>query len=178
MPIIPDPPLSAYAAHWQDGLCFVHLWTAQEEPLLGRAETANLLRSVLREARTRHPFQMMGFVILPSQVQLLLVPGAMGAMGQMVEWLTQRYQRDYAVLMGNPLPPVVWQSRRRIEAIRDVEEFAHSLDGIHYAAVQARHVRRPEEWPHSSYGAWVERGLYKLGWGWEKPERLAKKKGR
>jgi putative transposase len=175
MPIIPDPPLSAYEPHLRVGCCAVQLWAAADEPIFGRTETANLLRSVLRQVREDQPFQMVGFVILPSQCQFLIVPGKSGAVGQIVEQVTRRYQKDYGVLMGNPVPPVVWQPRRRMETIHSAADFAHSLDALHYAPVQARHVRHPEEWPHSSYGAWVERGLYKLGWGWEKPERLVRK---
>jgi len=31
---------------------------------------------------------------------------------------------------------------------------------------------RPEEWLQCSYEAWVERGIYKLGWGWQEPESI------
>ena len=78
--------------------------------------------------------------------------------------------------MGSPAEMVVWEQRFTVEAVKEEIEFAQRMDTIHYDPVRHGLVTRPEEWVQSSYAAWVERGLYKLGWGWSEPERLVKKR--
>lgn len=172
MPIIPDSPLSVYESHFREGIVFVTLTGVRGEKVFGRAETANLLRSVLREVRQEAPFSMQAWVILPNQARLLFHPtGASGA-DEIVRRVRHRYTRDYAQLLGSPSEVVVWDSRFGLEGVADVAEFARQMDAIHYAPVQNGLVKHPEDWSQSSYAAWAERGLYKLGWGWSLPDRL------
>lgn len=176
MPIIPDPPLSAYETHFHTGLIFVTLTGVRGERIFHRAETANLLRSVLREVRHGSPFTMHAWVILPEHSHLLIQPSAEGSADEIVRRVRHRYAADYAQLMGSPTEMVVWEQRYGREAIGDTETFATRMDTIHYDPVHHGLVTRPEEWVQCSYGAWVERGLYKLGWGWSQPERLQTKR--
>lgn len=176
MPIIPDPPLSAYEAHFHAGIVFVTLNGVRGEKVFGRVETANLLRSVLREVRQELSFHMHAWVILPDHSHLLLHPNGESQSHEIVRRVRQRYTKDYAQLMGNPAEMVVWEQRFGLEAVASEEEFARRMDTIHYDPMQHRLVSRPEEWNQSSYAAWVERGLYKLGWGWSQPERLMEQK--
>jgi len=172
MPIIGDPPLSAYTPHFHDGIVFVTLTGVRGERVFGRAETAYLLRSVLHAVRRKQVFAMHAWVILPDHSHLLLQPAAGGDGGEIVRRVRQRYAREYAQLMGAPGPMVVWEQCFGLENVADVDEFAARMDAIHYDPVLHRLASRPEEWRQSSYAAWVERGLYKLGWGWSQPERL------
>ncbi|MFZ1753644.1 MAG: transposase [Caldilineaceae bacterium] len=178
MPIIPDPPLAAYKAYFHTGIVLVTLTGVHGESIFARAETANLLRSVLREVRQKLPFTMHAWVILPDHSYLLLQPGAEGSADEIVRRVRHRYAADYAQLMGSPVEMVVWEQRYGLETTGDAETFATRMDTIHYDPVRHGLVTRPEEWGQSSYAAWVERGLYKLGWGWSEPERLQKGKSR
>ena len=176
MPIIPDPPLSAYETHFHGGIVFVTLTGVRGERIFHRAETANLLRSVLREVRGKLKFLMHAWVILPNRSHLLFHPsGGLGA-DEIVRRVRYRYASDYAQLMGSPTEMVVWDQRYGLESVGDAETFALRMDTIHYDPVRHGLVKRPEEWSQSSYGAWVERGLYKLGWGWSEPDRLVGKR--
>jgi putative transposase len=176
MPIIPDPPLSAYETYFHTGLVFVTLTGVQGERIFGRNETANLLRSVLREVRRELAFTMHAWAILSDHSHLLIQPGAEVEAGEIVRRVRHRYARDYAQLMGSPKGIVVWEQRFGLETVADVEGFARRMDQIHYDPVRHGLAPRPEEWSQSSYAAWVERGLYKLGWGWSEPERLVGKR--
>jgi putative transposase len=173
MPIIPDPPLSAYETHFHPGIVFVTLTGVRGERIFHRAETANLLRSVLREVRQKMAFAMHAWVILPEHSHLLIQPSAEGGADEIMRRVRHRYSLDYAQLMGSPAEMVVWEQRYGLESVSNPETFATRMDTIHYDPVRHGLVTRPEEWIQSSYGAWVERGLYKLGWGWSEPERLA-----
>lgn len=173
MPIIPDPPIAAYEPFFRPGAVFVTCGTVNSEPVLGQAATAHLLRTVLQDVRARLPFNMLGWVILPDRVHLLIRPDEERQTTEIVRRMRRRYERDYPQLMGIPGEVVVWSSDQRMEPIPGVETFARRLDRLHYEPVAQGLVPHPEEWEQSSYRAWLERGLYKLGWGWSRPERVA-----
>ncbi|MBX2997929.1 MAG: hypothetical protein KF893_05415 [Caldilineaceae bacterium] len=169
---IPDRPATAYAPFFRPGISFITCWAVNGEPLFGQRTTAHLVRSVLREVKQRLAFTMLGFVILPAHLHLLIRPEDGIPVGQIVDRFLHRYHDSYLQVMGIPGEMEVWDRRRSIERVDDVDDFAHKLDLIHYDPVQHGLAARPELWESSSYGPWVERGLYKLGWGWQKPARL------
>ncbi|CAI8961261.1 transposase [Methylocaldum szegediense] len=49
--------------------------------------------------------------------------------------------------------------------IRDESDFAHHLDYIHYNPVKHGWVKRPLEWPYSTFHRYVAAGLYPADWG-------------
>jgi putative transposase len=59
----------------------------------------------------------------------------------------------------------LWQKRFWEHTIRDVSDFEHHLDYIHYNPVKHSLVSNPAHWPHSSFLAWQQRGAYPVGWG-------------
>jgi putative transposase len=67
-----------------------------------------------------------------------------------------------------------WQKRFWDHIIRDEEDLAQHLDYIHYNPVKHGLVTRPEEWQHSSFIAWQERGAYPEQWGWTLPGSLGR----
>jgi putative transposase len=169
---MPDRPIDVYAPFFQPGIYFVTCWAVNGEPIFGQRATAHLVRSVLHEVKGRNPFTMLGFVILPAHLHLLIRPEEGTPAGQIVDRFQQRYHRSYLQVMGIPGEMEVWDQRRSVERLSDVESFAHKLDVIHYDPVQHGLAPRPEQWESSSYASWIDRGLYKLGWGWHKPARL------
>ena len=84
MPIIPDPLLSAYTPHFHPGIVFITLTGVRGERIFARAETAHLLRSVLREVRQKIGFAMHAWVVLPEHSHLLLHPSAEGGADEIV----------------------------------------------------------------------------------------------
>lgn len=59
----------------------------------------------------------------------------------------------------------VWQRRYREHLIRNDRDYLAHLDYIHYNPVKHGYVRRAFDWPHSTLGAWMERGVYEPAWG-------------
>ncbi len=169
---IPDQPTTVYAPFFEESMTLVTCWAANGESILKQRATAHLVLSVLEKLQREKSFDLTAYVILPDHVHLLLRSTPGKAMSPVVELFLQRYQRDYAQLMGIPGSLEVWDRRRALERVSDVAAFATALDRIHYDPIQHGHVSRPETWAFSSYARWVERGLYKLGWGWRKPMRL------
>jgi putative transposase len=167
-----EPPLPAYERFFQPGIFFVSCQAVNGERIFGQPATAHLVRSVLKQVREEARFRMLGFVILPDHLHLLIRPEEGVSSGQVVDHLQWRYRREYAAIMGIPREMEVWEQGRSLDRVVDCETFAHRLDTIHYDPIHHGVAQRPEAWRESSYVSWLERGLYKLGWGWQKPARL------
>jgi REP-associated tyrosine transposase len=58
----------------------------------------------------------------------------------------------------------VWQKRFREHKIRDEEDFMRHVNTIHYNPVKHGLTRCPHQWPHSSFGRWVDAGYYSNDW--------------
>jgi putative transposase len=59
----------------------------------------------------------------------------------------------------------LWQRRFWEHTIRDEHDFQAHLDYIHINPVKHGLVAAPRDWPHSTFLAWVARGVYEPWWG-------------
>jgi putative transposase len=59
----------------------------------------------------------------------------------------------------------VWQHRYWEHQIRDEADFARHVDYIHYNPVRHGLARAVLDWPYSSFGRYVEAGVYASDWG-------------
>jgi len=62
-------------------------------------------------------------------------------------------------------PFSLWQDRFWDHVIRDERDLINHFDYIHWNPVKHGYVEWPEDWPHSTYAFWLERGYYEPGWG-------------
>ncbi len=58
----------------------------------------------------------------------------------------------------------IWQRRFWEHAIRDDKDFAAHVDYCHLNPVKHGYVKRPVEWPYSTFHKYVERGIYTPEW--------------
>jgi putative transposase len=146
------------------------------EPILAGEAVMHMLRTVLAATKRVAPFENVAFVFLPDHLHLLLRAEDGVNTDAIVNDLTSRFQHDYRQLMGLPTSGRLFLQSYERRSVQGESNFSATLDTIHYDPVHHGVAERPEEWPHSSYQSWVERGVYKLGWGWEQPDSLKKKK--
>jgi putative transposase len=172
---IGEPELASYAPHFPACCRLVTCYTSGRLPVLAEESVAHLWQTLLLEVRQELCYQLYGYVTLPDHMHLLFAPPAGHAPKEIVQQAQDRFEVDYRAVMGLPDGAPVWSRHQRIDRLADMDAFAAVLDYIHYNPVHHGLVARPEEWPHSSYGAWVERKLYKLGWGWQMPPRIKDK---
>jgi len=59
----------------------------------------------------------------------------------------------------------IWQRRYWEHTIRDDIDLERHVDYIHYNPVKHGYVSQVQDWPHSSFHRYVERGLLPLDWG-------------
>ena len=165
-----------YERYFVPNCVYVTCQTFGRQAVLKSEPSMHLLRSVLNAVKRRHQFQTVGFVFLPEHIHLLIKPADEVSLDQIIYDLVNTFEHDHCEMMGIPSSATVWQHSYHQARVHDVDEFADRLAYIHYNPVEHGLADRPEEWLHSSYAAWVERNVYKLGWGWEIPPRLIGKR--
>jgi putative transposase len=131
----------------------------------------DLLRTVVREVRTKRPFHIDAWVVLPEHLHGVwtLPPGD--------DDFTNRW-RLIKQGFSKTLPPTerrskvrlargergIWQRRFWEHAIRDEEDYAAHVDYCHINPVKHSYVQCVAKWPYSTFHRYVERGVYPLNW--------------
>lgn len=166
------PDVTSYTRYYIPECLFLTLETVGHEVVLNDEPIYHALRGVLNRVKRSRPFETLAYVLLPEHVHLLIRPGKGVNADSVVRPVMAQFEQDRRQMLGMPSVEQIWQRSYSMRRVHDVDEFAVALDSIHYNPVHHGLVKRPEEWLHSSYQTWVERGVYKLGWGWEMPDRL------
>ncbi|NOR51740.1 MAG: transposase [Gammaproteobacteria bacterium] len=137
------------------------------------------LRQVIRKVKQAHPFNIDAMVVLPEHLHCI--------------WTLPQGDADYGVRWGlikagfsRLIPPGerrsksrtkrgergIWQRRYWEHLIRDERDFAHHVDYIHWNPVKHGWVKRVEDWPYSSFHAYVRRGIYPADWACVSGEKI------
>jgi len=133
---------------------------------------ADVLRAVIREVQSRHPFQIDAMVVLPDHLHAI--------------WTLPKNDKDFSTRwmliksgFSRRLPAGeqrnksragkgergVWQRRFWEHWIRDEKDYERHVDYIHYNPVKHGYVTRPVDWPHSSIHRFIARGIMSADWG-------------
>ena len=161
-----------YRRHRVPGGCYfftVNLLARRGNTLL--TERIELLRDSVRRVRSVRPFTIDAWVVLPDHLHAVwtLPPGD--------EDFSTRW-RLIKTFFVRGLPPTerlshvrreagergIWQRRFWEHAIRDDADYAAHVDYAHFNPVKHGLVAAPADWPYSTFGICVERGLYPLEW--------------
>lgn len=129
------------------------------------------LHDAFRQTRMTRPFTMPAYVILPDHLHCIwtLPPGD--------DDIATRW-RQIKALFSRSLPKVervsarrrhksergIWQRRYWERLLRDEHDYRVHVEYIHYNSVKHGHATTAAEWPHSSFGHWVRRGVYSPDW--------------
>ncbi len=152
-------------ARLKGGLYFFTLVTHNRLPLLETAENLNLLKQAVQHVNIRHPFKQLAYVMLPDHVHCI--------------WQLPEDKDDFStrwrlvkhyVSCHTPQQRPFWQKRFWEHLIQGQDDYHKHLDYIHYNPVKHGLVKRPREWPHSSYHDFLRIGWYEPGWGETTPE--------
>jgi putative transposase len=129
-------------------------------------------RAVWREEQQRAPFVTLALVVLPDHLH---------AVWQLPEGDTD-YSNRWRRIKGRfsqALPPGeqisasraargergIWQRRFWEHTIQDEDDLRHHLDYVHWNPAKHGLVARVADWPHSTFHAYVQKGIYPLAWG-------------
>jgi putative transposase len=155
-----------------NAIVFITQVVQGREPIFRATEHVDLLRSNLHRVKELYPFTMLGYVFLPEHLHLLLAVTGSSTFSQIMHSLKPNFTKAYKQRTGIEGSLGFWQRRFYDHIIRDEDDFGRHLDYIHYNPVKHGWASRTEDWPHSSFLAWKERGVYEDEWGWAEPQSL------
>jgi putative transposase len=160
------------------GTYFFTVVTERRLRLFADAAARRLLGEAMRECRLRYPFKIVAIVLLPDHLHALwTLPTGDDAYSLRWRWIKREFARAWLQSGGaeSERSPArlrerrrgVWQRRFWEHTIRDEGDLEAHFDYIHYNPVKHGLVRRPRDWPWSSFPRWVREGHYSLDWAAE-----------
>ena len=167
---------------------FFTVVTFDRRPIFAGRAAVDLLSDAIAEIRGRYPFTVEAQVILPDHLHAMWsLPANVADYSQRWSLIKAVFSRRYA--RTGPLPSrdasrrrkreqTVWQRRFWEHLVHDDEDYGTHLDYIHYNPVKHGFVLTAGEWPHSTFGEWVARGVYPGGWGSDREPKLPPWSGR
>jgi putative transposase len=145
--------------------------TLEDRTLTALVDHINALRESMRTTRRAHPFTIDAVVVLPDHLHIVMTLPP-GDSDFSTRWslikrgFTTSVVRSSAIVARHRNGEyALWQRRYWEHTIRDDEDFERHVDYIHFNPVKHGHVGRVRDWPHSSFHAYVKRGLLPEDWG-------------
>ena len=165
----------------EGGTYFFTFVTFDRAPLLHDPAVASLFYQAIGRVRRNHPFIMDAHVVMPDHVHLLMtLPADDCDFATRLMLIKSGFTRRFLAENGRSKgwrreqrrERAVWQGRYWEHLIADDAEFDACADYIHYNPVQHGLVRRPSDWPESSFAQWVADGRRDTSWGSSEVPRL------
>jgi len=143
-------------------------------------EHVDLLRDAVRVVKSRQPFHIDAWVVLPDHLHAV--------------WTLPEGDADYSgrwraikIAFAKSLPKIeersiirlakgergIWQRRFWEHTIRDDADYAAHIDYVYVNPLKHGLVKRVADWPHSSFHRDVAKGIYPLDWAAEPIELRA-----
>ncbi|WP_271411529.1 REP-associated tyrosine transposase [Pseudomonas sp. Q1-7] len=139
-----------------------------------------LLRTVVRTVKQRHPFHIDAWVVLPEHMHCLwtLPPGdrAYADRWKAIKFAFSKRLANAELRTATQQKRGergIWQRRYWEHLIRDDLDYQRHFDYIHFNPVKHGHVRNVRDWPYSSFHRAVRDGIYPVDWAGSVSENAA-----
>jgi len=163
-------------SHAQGAAYFFTVNTHERQPLLTSVPVRQALREAIAEVRSRAPFIIHAWVLLPDHLHYIweLPPGdaAFGMRWSSIKRLVTQScgarEETTATTSASRIKRregSLWQRRFWEHQIRDENDWVRHADYIHFNPVKHGHVQRVSDWPYSTFHRYVKEGLYTADWG-------------
>lgn len=134
-------------------------------------EYVDVLREVMRNVKSAHPFHIDAMVILPDHLHALwTLP--VDDYDYPTRWMLIKAgfsrripageRRNKSRIMKGERG--IWQRRYWEHLIRDARDYARHVDYVHWNPIKHGLVQRLADWPHSTFHRYVESGIYPPDW--------------
>jgi putative transposase len=130
------------------------------------------LKAAIRQERARNPFATLGLVVLPDHIHAVwrLPPGDVDYSNR---WRRIKCSFSAALPRGERRSASrvskgergIWQRRFWEHTMRDEDDLRRHLDYLHFNPVKHGLVPWVADWPHSTFHAYLRRGVYPENWG-------------
>ncbi len=163
-------------AYVPGGSFFFTLVTEGRAPILRQPPAPQLLRESIRACRSRWPFVIDAFVLLPDHLHAIwTLPREDTDYARRWGWIKKEFAQAWLATGGRPQEISashrrdrrlgVWQRRYWEHALRDETDFERHFDYIHFNPVKHGLADAPGDWPFSSFHRAVRLGDYPEDWG-------------
>jgi putative transposase len=150
-----------------DSIVFITSVVERRDPVFANELYLGLLRETLRKTKELHPFDMIAYVFLPDHMHLLIKPTGTSNFSRIMQSAKSNFTHSYKQAIGIDGNMKFWQKRFYDHVVRDADDFENHVNYIHCNPIKHGYVTRPEDWPHSSFSVWKQRGAYPERWGWK-----------
>jgi putative transposase len=158
------------------GTFFFTVNTYRRQPMLTHTAVLDALQSAVRETRTKLPFSIVAWVVLPDHLHAIWnLPEGDSDFSLRWSLIKQHVTRacrglSFAVDQSNASrlrrrEGTLWQRRFWEHQVRDEADLLRHVEYIHYNPVKHGHVLRVRDWPYSTFHRYVREGRYSLDWG-------------
>jgi putative transposase len=153
---------------------FFTLVTYQRQTLFRDPQTIDLLRTVFRTVKAKHPFTLDAIVILPDHLHCIwTLPKADADFStrwrliksEFSRQCPEKYKRQRSKSRQDKGEQAIWQRRFWEHQIQNESDFIRHVDYIHYNPVSHGLVAAPKDWAYSSFHRFVQEGIYTEDWG-------------
>ena len=161
------------------GTYFFTVVTQERRPIFSKEESVKKLRESFETIMEKRPFRVDAIVVLPDHIHCIWsLPKNESDFS--TRWKEIKYR--FSIHFRESFRPTnsmqkkkekgLWQRRFWEHLIRDQDDFNRHVDYIHYNPVKHGLVKKPRDWPHSSFLRFVEKGVYEEHWGSILPKHI------
>ena len=159
-------------------LHFVTFSCYRRRPMLGAARARHCFVQILDQVRSRHRFQLIGYVVMPEHVHLLVSEPKKGTPSKVLQVLKQKVSRALQKRLRKsssaqltlrfaavePSAPAFWQRRFYDFNVWSEKKVKEKLDYMHRNPVERKLVLHPKDWAWSSWSHYEkgETGLIRI----------------
>ena len=152
------------------GTYFFTVVTAQRRPVFCDEEAVVTLRRAFRHVNEKRPFTVDAMAVLPDHLHCLwTLPSADNDYPTRWRLIKTWVTKHHGAAHNRQAERSIWQSRYWEHAIRNEMDYRQHVEYIHYNPVRHGYVRRPVEWPYSSFRRYVKKNIYSEDWGSTEP---------
>ncbi len=164
--------MSDYRRAWHQGGTYfftVNLLQRHGNDLLIRH--IDTLRQVVKSVKTRHPFMIHGWVVLPEHLHCVIeLPP--GDADYSTRWRLIKMEFSKTLPVNERRSKVrlkrgergIWQRRFWEHLISNEADYRAHMDYVHFNPVKHGLVSRVCDWPYSTFHRLVEQGVYPPDW--------------
>lgn len=163
--------MTNYRRHYRPGGTYFFTLTLADRRSDWLVRHINLLRTSMRSEQLANPFRLAAWVVLPEHMHLLMrLPEGDADFSNRLRRIKAGLSRSIPISTQASASQLrkgergIWQRRFWEHVIRDEQDWQRHLHYIHYNPVKHGLVNQVGDWPHSSFHAYVERGVYPADW--------------
>ncbi len=153
---------------------FITQVVQDREPVFRDRKAVSLLHNILNNVKELHPFELLGYVILPDHLHIVIQPTGESNFSDIMHSFKPNFTKAYKKMIGlsSSQSMKFWQKRFWDHVIRDDRDLENHLHYTHFNPVKHGLINDPRKWKDSSYIEWEERGLYPPAFDWGEPKDI------